>query len=50
MNPARVKKYFSTALIITELELRKIKHDQSQIWIRLIQPALWLVVYRSYDE
>ena len=30
---------------ITELELRKIRHDQSQIWLRLIQPALWLTVF-----
>jgi len=45
MNLGSVKRYFSSALIITELELRKIKHDQSQIWIRLIQPALWLCVY-----
>jgi ABC-2 type transport system permease protein len=40
-----LKKYFSSALVITELELRKIRHDQTQIWLRIIQPALWLTVF-----
>lgn len=40
-----LKRYVSSALVITELELRKIRHDQSQIWLRLIQPALWLAVF-----
>jgi ABC-2 type transport system permease protein len=40
-----LKKYVSSALVITELELRKIRHDQSQIWLRLVQPVLWLTVF-----
>ncbi len=32
-------------MAITELELRKIRHDQAQIWLRLIQPVLWLPVF-----
>ncbi|HXZ95004.1 MAG TPA: ABC transporter permease [Dehalococcoidia bacterium] len=40
-----LKRYLSSALVITELELRKIRHDQSQIWLRIIQPALWLAVF-----
>jgi ABC-2 type transport system permease protein len=40
-----VNKYFSNAFIITELELRKIRHDQTQIWVRMVQPALWLAIY-----
>lgn len=40
-----IKRYVSSALVITELELRKIRHDQTQIWLRLVQPALWLVVF-----
>jgi ABC-2 type transport system permease protein len=40
-----IRKYFSNALIITELELRKIRHDQTQIWVRMVQPALWLAIY-----
>ena len=40
-----VKKYFSNAIIIAELELRKIRHDQTQVWVRMVQPALWLAIY-----
>jgi ABC-2 type transport system permease protein len=40
-----ITKYFSNALVIAELELRKIRHDQTQIWMRTAQPALWLLVY-----
>ena len=40
-----LKKYFSSALVIAELELRKIRHDQTQIWMRTAQPALWLLIY-----
>ena len=40
-----VRKYFSSAIIIAELELRKIRHDQTQIWVRMVQPALWLAIY-----
>jgi ABC-2 type transport system permease protein len=40
-----VKKFFSDAFIITELELRKIRHDQTQVWMRMVQPALWLAIY-----
>jgi ABC-2 type transport system permease protein len=40
-----LRKYFSSAMVITELELRKLRHDQSQIWLRTIQPALWLAVF-----
>lgn len=39
------KKYFSSVLTFTEFELRKIRHDSSQIWMRSIQPALWLLVF-----
>jgi len=40
-----LRRYLSSALVITELELRKIRHDQSQIWLRVVQPALWLAVF-----
>jgi len=45
MKLASIKKYFSSAWIIAELEVRKIRHDQTQIWIRIVQPAIWLAVY-----
>ncbi len=42
MSPQR---YLSSALTIAEVELRKLRHDQSQIWLRSVQPALWLLVF-----
>ena len=42
---SEVRKYFANAFIIAELELRKIRHDQTQIWVRMVQPALWLAIY-----
>lgn len=41
----KLKRFITSMLAITELELRKIRHDQSQIWMRLIQPILWLTVF-----
>ncbi len=42
MNPANV---ITSVFTITEFELRKVFHDSSQIFIRSIQPLLWLVVF-----
>ena len=41
----RTKKYLSSMLTITEFELRKFKHEPSQLWLRSVQPALWLLVF-----
>jgi ABC-2 type transport system permease protein len=41
----RPKRYVLSVLTITEVELRKLRHDTSQIWMRSIQPALWLLVF-----
>ena len=40
-----LKRYLSNVFIFAEFELRKIKHDSSQIWLRSVQPALWLLVF-----
>jgi ABC-2 type transport system permease protein len=42
-----ISRYLSNVLTLTEFELRKIRHDSSQIWIRSVQPALWLLVFGS---
>jgi ABC-2 type transport system permease protein len=42
MTPQR---YVSSVLTIAEIELRKFRHDPSQIWMRSVQPALWLLVF-----
>jgi ABC-2 type transport system permease protein len=40
-----VRRYAASVLTLTEFELRKLKHDTSQIWLRSVQPALWLLVF-----
>jgi len=40
-----LKRYLSIVFTITEFELRKLRHDPSQIGLRLVQPVLWLVVF-----
>jgi len=40
-----LKRYLQSALTLAEFELRKIRHDTSQIWLRLVQPALWLLIF-----
>lgn len=41
----QASKYLSTVLTLAEFELRRLRHDSSQIWIRGVQPALWLLVF-----
>jgi len=38
-------KYIRRIMTLTEFEIRKLLHDQTQVWIRIIQPALWLLVF-----
>jgi len=40
-----VRRYLQGVFTLAEFELRKIRHDTSQIWLRLVQPALWLIIF-----
>ncbi|WP_026104261.1 ABC transporter permease [Anabaena sp. PCC 7108] len=40
-----IKELFTKTLVITELEVRKLRHDPSNLVIRAIQPALWLLIF-----
>ena len=33
------------SLTIAKMEARKIKHDSTKLWIRTIQPLLWLLIF-----
>jgi ABC-2 type transport system permease protein len=37
--------FFNKTLVITELEIRKLRHDPTELLTRAIQPALWLLVF-----
>ncbi len=41
----RLQRYLANAWTIAEFEARKLRHDSTQVWVRLIQPALWLLVF-----
>ena len=36
---------FTSALTIAEMEARKIRHDSTELWMRTVQPALWLLIF-----
>jgi ABC-2 type transport system permease protein len=40
-----IGRYFTFMFTMAEWELRKLWHDPSQVLIRTIQPALWLIVF-----
>ena len=41
-TPAR---FFSKTLAIAEMEVRKLRHDPTELITRAVQPALWLLVF-----
>jgi len=34
-----------SAMTIAEMEARKLRHDSSELWMRAVQPALWLLIF-----
>jgi ABC-2 type transport system permease protein len=42
---AYLKGFVNKALVITELEARKLRHDPTELLTRAIQPMLWLLVF-----
>ncbi|MDD1775725.1 MAG: ABC transporter permease [Candidatus Methanomethylicus sp.] len=36
---------FSNLLVMMELELRRIRHDRTEIYTRAVQPALWIAIF-----
>jgi len=42
---SRVKGFFVKTLAIAELEVRKLRHDFTELLTRAVQPVLWLVLF-----
>ncbi len=40
-----VGRFFSKTLVIAELEVRKLRHDPTELMTRAVQPVLWLLVF-----
>jgi len=45
MPLARPLRFLSQCLTLAEMELRKLRHDPTELLTRAIQPALWLLVF-----
>ncbi|HMD79592.1 MAG TPA: ABC transporter permease [Nitrososphaerales archaeon] len=39
------QRFVTSAFTIAEMEARKIRHDSTELWMRTIQPALWLLIF-----
>ncbi len=40
-----IKNWIFSSLTIAEMEARRIRHDPTELFTRLVQPALWLLVF-----
>jgi ABC-2 type transport system permease protein len=40
-----LRRFYRRTVTLVEFEIRKLLHDQTQVWIRIIQPALWLLIF-----
>ena len=43
----KIKDGFRVVLAMMELEVRRIMHDRTELYLRAVQPMLWLVVFGS---
>lgn len=41
----RIANFIDKTLVITELEVRKLRHDYTELFTRAAQPALWMLVF-----
>jgi ABC-2 type transport system permease protein len=44
-SPAAVVAFVRKTLVVTELEVRKLHHDVTELITRAVQPALWLLIF-----
>ena len=40
-----LQRSISSAFTIAEMEARKLRHDSTELWMRTVQPALWLLIF-----
>lgn len=46
INPVRwIANFINKTLVITEFEVRKLRHDFIELFTRALQPALWMLVF-----
>ena len=40
-----MREFFRNLFVMIELELRRLRHDRSELYFRAVQPVLWIVVF-----
>jgi ABC-2 type transport system permease protein len=40
-----VGRFLHSSITVAEMEARKIRHDSTELWTRVVQPALWLLIF-----
>ena len=40
-----IVRFVKSSVTVAEMEARKIRHDSTELWTRVIQPALWLLIF-----
>jgi ABC-2 type transport system permease protein len=40
-----IKQFFYKMFVIAELEVRKLRHDPTELFTRALQPALWMLIF-----
>jgi ABC-2 type transport system permease protein len=41
----QVSAYVHGSMVVAEIEIRKLRHDPTELFTRAVQPALWLVIF-----
>ena len=41
----QVSAYIHGSMVVAEIEIRKLRHDPTELFTRAVQPALWLVIF-----
>ncbi len=37
--------YLKASLVVAEMEIRKLRHDPTELFTRAVQPVLWLLIF-----
>lgn len=45
LSPGSIAEYFGSVFAISEVEIRKLRHDPIDLFTRIVQPVLWLLVF-----
>ncbi|AIF82238.1 ABC-type multidrug transport system, permease component [Candidatus Nitrososphaera evergladensis SR1] len=44
-NSNSVERFLYSSMTVAEMEARKLRHDSTELWTRVVQPALWLLIF-----